>query len=86
MLLTEKQGNLCEGKNSLKMFNYDIPENDRLVVFATSKEEADKMVLEQYRNAFTSDGYDTNGTHISEYDHIAYDIPMTPSIHVCVEW
>ena len=39
---------LTKRKKNMKMFNYNIPDNDKLVVFADSKEDADKMVLRQY--------------------------------------
>ena len=70
----------------MKMFNYDIPNNDRIVVFANSKEEADKMVLKQYKDAFDENGCDENGTNISDYENTGYEIPTEPTIHVCVSW
>lgn len=70
----------------MKMFNYDIPDNDRLVVFANSKEEADKMVLKEYKDAFDENSRDKNGTKISDYDTYGYEIPTKPAIHVCVSW
>ena len=70
----------------MKMFNYDIPNNDRLVVFANSKEEADKMVLKKYKDAFDENWCDENGTKISDYESCGYEIPTEPAIHVCVSW
>lgn len=70
----------------MKMFNYDIPNNDRLVVFANTKDEADKMVLNKYSDVFDENGCDENGTNISDYEDIGYEIPTEPTIHVCVSW